>query len=208
MGFTRAFLFVFLLQVHHVASEQKTTIEGRLQLPDMKPFNTTTTISLNFGDHIVYSAVDGSFQFRDVPPGVHVLDVHSKTHHFPQIKIQIVENDMENPRCLEYAYPGAQKNPVLYPLVLTAIATYDHFEIKRGFSIFSILKNPMLLMMLFGAGLMFVMPKLVEQMDPEEKEQMRKQMEMQQDPTKMLSSLFGMGEDQDDEPNTKSKKLK
>lgn len=37
-------------------------------------------------------------------------------------------------------------------------------------------------------------PKMMEGLDDEQKEDMRKQMEMQQDPTKMLSQLFGGGD--------------
>ena len=52
----------------------------------------------------------------------------------------------------------------------------------------------MLLMMLVMGGMMVLMPKMMEGLDPEQKEQMQKQMELQQDPTKVrekvLSSLF------------------
>lgn len=168
-----------------------TTIEGRLVLPDDSPFNQTTRISLNYGQLAAYSRYDGSFSVYDVPPGIHSLDVDSLTHHFSQIKIQVLEDDIDSPKCLEYAYPGATKNAVQHPLKLTAYATYDYFETRQGFSIFSMLRNPMFLMMAFGALLMFYMPKMMEGLDPEEREQMRQQMEMQQDPTKMLSSFFG-----------------
>jgi hypothetical protein len=34
-------------------------------------------------------------------------------------------------------------------------------------------------------GMMFMMPKMMEGLDPEQKEQMQRQMEMQQDPSKV-----------------------
>lgn len=46
-------------------------------------------------------------------------------------------------------------------------------------------------MMAFSVGMMFLMPKMMEGLDPEEKERMKQQMEMQKDPTKMLSQLWG-----------------
>lgn len=52
-----------------------------------------------------------------------------------------------------------------------------------------------------------MMPKMMEGLDPEEREQMKKQMEMQQDPSKMLGSLFGLG-DEDNESPRKTKKNK
>jgi hypothetical protein len=58
----------------------------------------------------------------------------------------------------------------------------------------------MVLMMLFSVGMMFVMPKMMEGLDPEEKARMKQQMEAQKDPTQMFSQMWGeitgSGEDQ------------
>lgn len=101
---------------------------------------------------------------------------------------------MDSPKCIEYIYPGAPKQSIDYPLVLTAHASYQYYEPRQGFNLFGIFKNPMLLMMLVMGGMMVLMPKMMEGLDPEQKEQMQKQMELQQDPTKVrekvLSSLF------------------
>jgi hypothetical protein len=172
-----------------------TTLEGRLQFSDKSPFNVTTRITLNNAEYTTYSRSDGSFVIYNVAPGIHQLDIHSATYHFGQVKVQMLEDSMDAPKCLEYAYPGSGKTAVKYPLVLTPHATYDYFEPQRGFSVFSMLKNPMVLMMLVSAGLMYGMPKMMEGLDPEEKEQMRKQMQAQSNPTEMLSQMFNMGGD-------------
>lgn len=172
------------------------TIKGTLLLPDDTPVNMTR-LSLNAGEQLTYSRLDGTFAFYNVPPGVHLVDVHSHTLMFSQVKIQLLEDSMDKPKCIEYAYPGANKQPIAHPLVLTAHATYEYFEQRPGFSIFSLLRNPMLLMMLFTVGMMYLMPKMMENLEPEEKEKMRAQMEMQKDPTKMLSHLFGLGEEEE-----------
>ena len=109
---------------------------------------------------------------------------------------------MDSPRCLEYPYPGAAKQVTAYPLVIYPQATYEYFEQRRGFSILSLFKNPMVLMMIVGVGMMWGMPKMMEGLDPEEKARMKKQMEAQQDPTKMFSQMFsditgGGGEEED-----------
>lgn len=171
------------------------SIEGRLQFPDTTPFNTTTRISVNHGVYTTYSRPDGNFTIHSLPPGIYLIDIHSPTHHFSQIKCQFKPEAVDEGKlplnCLEYVYPGAPKQVVEHMLVLNALATYEYFEVKRGFSIMSILKNPMLLMMAVGVGLMYLMPKMMENMEPEERERMQKQMEMQQNPTKMLGELFG-----------------
>lgn len=180
-----------LSRVLSAAQGTTTSLEGQLQFSDKTPFNVTTRISLNNGEYSTYSRADGTFVVYDVPPGIHQLDIHSSKYHFGQIKIQLLAESMDTPKCLEYAYPGAAKTPVKYPLVLSPHATYEYFEKSKGFSIFSLLKNPMVLMMLFSVVMMFVMPKMMEGLDPEEKEQMRKQMKAQQNPTEMLSQLWG-----------------
>jgi hypothetical protein len=53
------------------------------------------------------------------------------------------------------------------------------------------LKNPMVLMMLFSVGMMVLMPKMMEGLDPEEKARMKQQMEAQKDPTQMFSQMWG-----------------
>ena len=184
-------VYFVLSALAHAA--ETATIEGRLEFPDGSPFNLTVPISLNHGELMTYSKVDGSFIFRNVPAGVHQLDVQSTTHHFGQVKVQLLPDAMakgEAPKCVEYAYPGAAKKAMEHPVTMTAYATFEYFEKRPAFSFFVILKNPMFLMMAFSVGMMFLMPKMMEGLDPEEKARMREQMAAQQDPNKMLSSLF------------------
>jgi len=98
---------------------------------------------------------------------------------------------MDAPKCIEYVYPGAPKQAIPHPLLLTAHAKYEYFEKRPGFSFSSLLKNPMMLMMLVSVGLMAVMPKMMENLDDDQKDQMKRQMEMQTDPSKMLTQLWG-----------------
>ena len=55
---------------------------------------------------------------------------------------------------------------------------------------------------------MYYMPKMMEGLDPEERARMQKQMEMQQNPTKMLGELFSGitgGEEPASSPSNKKK---
>ena len=182
-------VLLLLLSLFSVVCAQYGTIEGTLRLPDETPVNSTK-IALNNGEMITYSKLDGSFVFYNVPKGVHLLDVHSHQLHFGQVKIQLLEDAMDAPKCIEYAFPGAPKQVVKHPLLLKAHAKVQFFQAKPGFSPMSLLKNPMMLMMLFSVGMMVLMPKMMENLDPEEREKMQKQMAAQQDPSKMLSNLW------------------
>ena len=183
-----------------------TDLEGRLEFPSSAPFNITTKITLNNGEYTTYSRTDGSFVIYNVPPGIHQLDIDSKTFHFGQIKIQLLEEAMDAPKCLEYAFPGAPKRALKYPLILNPKATLQYFEAKKGFSIFSLLKNPMVIMMLFSVVLMVMMPKMMEGMEPEEKARMKEQMKNQQDPSAMLTQMWsGITGGEEKEADTKKR---
>jgi hypothetical protein len=95
------------------SSSKWASIHGRLRLPDPAQSLNSTRITLNDGTtHSTYTLPEGSFVFRRVPPGVHLLDVQSRVHHFSQVKVQILPGSMDSPRCVEYAYPGAAKQAV------------------------------------------------------------------------------------------------
>eukprot|EP00562_Extubocellulus_spinifer_P033772 CAMPEP_0178703044 /NCGR_PEP_ID=MMETSP0699-20121125/13273_1 /TAXON_ID=265572 /ORGANISM="Extubocellulus spinifer, Strain CCMP396" /LENGTH=236 /DNA_ID=CAMNT_0020349971 /DNA_START=28 /DNA_END=738 /DNA_ORIENTATION=- len=170
------------------------TIRGRLQMPDGTAINTTR-VTLNDGQYSTYSQADGTFTLYNVGPGIHALNAHNPTQHFATVKIQLLPDSMDSPRCIEYAYAGATKQSIDHPLVLTALARYQYFEPRPRFSPLRILKNPMMLMMIVSVGVMLLMPKMMEGLDDEQKEQMRQQMDMQNkmvsDPTKAFSQLFG-----------------
>ena len=168
-----------------------TEIRGRLLLPDNSPLNTTR-ITINDGEYITYTKPDGSFIFYNLSPGIHLLHVQSHTHVFSQVKIQLLEAAMGSAKCIEYAFPGANKQAIPHPLILTAHAKYDFFEKRQSFSLISTLKNPMVMMMLFSVVLMLIMPKMMENLDPEQQEQFKQRMQSNQgDPTKILSQLWG-----------------
>mmetsp|Transcript_3262 Transcript_3262/g.6774 ORF Transcript_3262/g.6774 Transcript_3262/m.6774 type:complete len:215 (-) Transcript_3262:249-893(-) len=191
-----------------VADVPTTNIEGVLEFPVgvTRKFNDTTKITLNNGEFTTYSRTDGSFVIYDVGPGIHQLDIDSKLYHFPQVKIQLLEDSMDAPKCLEYAYPGATKRALKYPLVINPKGTYQYFEAKKGFSIFGLLRNPMVMMMLFSVGLMVAMPYMMEGLEPEEKARMKEQMKNQQDPTAMFSQMWGDITGAGEEEAPKSKK--
>ena len=145
-------VFFSLLPGAH--GEATAVIQGKLPLPSGEPVTNTTRITINDGEHATYSQKDGAFIFHAVGPGVHALSVHSPEHHFPLVKIQLKEDSdpkME-PKCIQYAYPGAAKAVVSHPLDLTAVAAYQYFEPKPRFNPLRLLKNPMVIMMVVRIG--------------------------------------------------------
>ena len=194
--------------------EETMTIEGHLQYVNKSPYNLSAEIIVNHGEYTTYSRTsDGNFTIHDIKPGVYIIDIISPIHHFSQVKClykpinksESILDDTAIARkpdfsCIEYYYPGATKRTIDESnlLVLTVLASYEYFETKRGFSLLSILKNPMVLMMILTGGIMYMLPKMMEGMDPEERAMMQKQIQMQQNPTQMMSNLFSGGTTTDD----------
>ncbi|CAN0048667.1 unnamed protein product [Discosporangium mesarthrocarpum] len=63
-------------------------IGGRLALPDRSAVPTTKVV-LNGGQASSLSALDGSFLFRGVAPGVYLLEVLSTVYHFSHAKVRV-----------------------------------------------------------------------------------------------------------------------
>ncbi|OWM63789.1 hypothetical protein CDL15_Pgr006051 [Punica granatum] len=76
----------------------------------------------------------------------------------------------------------------LIELVLEPLREEQYYEIREPFSIMSVVKSPMGLMMGFMLIVVFLMPKLVENMDPEEMRRAQEEMRSQGVPS--LSSLL------------------
>ncbi|KAH0865669.1 hypothetical protein HID58_082880, partial [Brassica napus] len=76
----------------------------------------------------------------------------------------------------------------LTELVLEPLREEQYYEIREPFSILSIVKSPMGLMVGFMVVVVFLMPKLMENIDPEEMKQAQEEMRRQGVPS--LSSLL------------------
>ena len=129
-------MYIICTNIYNVLSfiiiNYDNAFQGRLTLPDPTTLLNSTRITLNDGStHNTYTQLDGSFIFYKVPPGVHLLDVQSRTHHFSQVKIQLLEETMDSPKCIEYIYPGSPKQAIPHPLELVAHASYEYYEPRQ-----------------------------------------------------------------------------
>jgi hypothetical protein len=130
---------------------------------------------------------------------------------FSQVKLDVGSQGPGVIRAREYRYPGAPVMKMQYPLILDAHVKTEYFEKRQQFGIGTFLANPMAIMMLVTMGILFLFPKMMENMDPEQmkemQEQMSKQQQMQSDPSKLFSELMGGGGDAEGEKKPRPKKL-
>lgn len=95
----------------------------------------------------VQTGIDGTFCFRNVASGVHLIEASVSTSQpIPQVystfKVQVPTSDNEVIKVLEYRHPGAIKLISSYPLEIRPVANAILFDERPQSSIFSLLLNP------------------------------------------------------------------
>ncbi|XP_008795835.1 ER membrane protein complex subunit 7 homolog isoform X1 [Phoenix dactylifera] len=168
------------------------TIAGRVKLegsgktsigfiPPLK--NSNAEVILNGGQRVTFLREDGYFSFHNVPAGTHLIEVSAMGYFFSPVRIDI---SARNPGEIQAAL--TENRRVLHELVLEPLREEQYYEIREPFSLMSLLKSPMGLMMGFMVLVVFLMPKLTENMDPEEIRRAQEEMRAQGVPS--LSSLL------------------
>ena len=164
-------LFALLLgacSAAELAERVLKTLEGRLstELP-----LDTARVTLNGGAQ--YSAIprqDGSFKLHAVPPGTYLLEVMDTVSVWPTVRIEVSATAPGKAR----AHLTHSRQPLPFPLPLEPlVAKPTFFEKREGFQWSQMLMNPMVIMMGFTVMIMFVMPKMMANMDPEQLKEMQ-----------------------------------
>ena len=87
---------------------------------------------------------------------------------------------------------GAKKVPTVYPLHFRVQGNHQYFVARPQLSILSIFRHPMILMMVPMMLMMFCLPKMMENVDPEELKQMQDKMKSSgEDPMDQLPAWLG-----------------
>lgn len=186
-----SFLILVLGIVHGRRNNDVTMeIEGKIVIPDGK-IAAGYTLALNGEQFMTIALFDGSFSFPAVPSGIYLLEVLAIHEHFSQMKIQV--NAAEGTvKVVEYDYPGAVKKSASYPLVFTALAPINYFQVRPKISILGfVMANPMMLIMGFSAILLMYMPKMLKNLDPEAMKAYEEAQKDTPDPAEIISKMFG-----------------
>ncbi|XP_011039643.1 PREDICTED: ER membrane protein complex subunit 7 homolog isoform X1 [Populus euphratica] len=140
-------------------------------------------VLLNGGQHVTFLRPDGYFSFHNVPAGTHLIEVDAIGYFFSPVRVDVSAR-----------FPGkvqatlTEKRRSLSEMVLEPLKEEQYYEIREPFSVMSIVKSPMGLMMGFMVLALFIMPKLMENMDPEEMRRAQEEMRNQGVPS--LASIL------------------
>lgn len=163
--------------------------------PYTLPSSTLATLSSLHKRHSAPLSTHNTFVFHNVTDGSYLVDVHCATHFFAPLRLDIVDGQ---PKAWE-TYRGNDWNNKGEGIPLTdgrgekemwfelrVLGAKNYFVERSKFSVFTILKNPMILLGLVSMGIFVAMPYLVDNMDPE----MRAEWEERQK-TNPMNSLMG-----------------
>ncbi|KAI3929826.1 hypothetical protein MKX01_025994 [Papaver californicum] len=169
MGSKSIISVLLLLQFIAIASGngEGYTIIGRVKV-EAKGYAilgklSNAKVMLNGGQRSSFLRPDGYFSFHNVPAGTHLIEVASVGFFFSPVRVDV---SARNPGKVQAALTETRRG--LTELVLEPLKEEHYYEIREPFNAMSLLKSPMGLMMGFMVVVVFLMPKLMENMDPEE----------------------------------------
>ncbi|KAJ4707851.1 ER membrane protein complex subunit 7-like [Melia azedarach] len=162
------------------------SISGRVKIPGMgtKAFASpvgkisNAKVILNGGQRMTFLRPDGYFSFHNMSAGTHLIEVAAIGYFFSPVRVDV---SARNPGKVQAALTETRRG--LNELVLEPLRDEQYYEIREPFSIMSIVKSPMGLMVGFMLVVVFIMPKLMENMDPEEMRRAQEEMRNQGVPT-------------------------
>ncbi|PFH62003.1 hypothetical protein XA68_15545 [Ophiocordyceps unilateralis] len=145
-------------------------------------------------------SVTNAFVFRNVTPGSYLVDVHCPSLAFRPLRVDVGRGDegQDGAVAAWETFRGndwANKGEALTLLrgsdglgfEMRPLGAKVYFMERQGFSVLGILKSPMILMGLVGMLMVFGMPYLMENMDPE----MKAEFEAQQRKGGPVASIMG-----------------
>ncbi|KAI9260538.1 hypothetical protein BDA99DRAFT_512410 [Phascolomyces articulosus] len=175
-----------------VALVESATVTGSIAingiLPNVQLLRPTTRVSLNGDAYSTLVKANGQFEITDVDTGSYMLEVHAIDYVFPRLRLDI-DKEQGITRASYTGYGASFESrgySVDQPLELRAKAPAIYFVERKGFNVLAMFKNPMFLMIGFSALMMFVLPKLMANMDPEALKEMS---QSQADAQKMISDM-------------------
>ncbi|KAG0629225.1 hypothetical protein M758_1G086800 [Ceratodon purpureus] len=151
-----------------ISGDDGHVVEGRVKVEVMrgKGFSKTANIKviINAGEQVSFIRTDGSFSFEGVPGGTYLLEVAALGYFFPMVRVDV---SSRLPGEIRASYIEGPRR-ISGSLVLEPLREENYYEIREPFSLMGLLKSPMGLMIGFMVICVFLLPMLMDSIDPEE----------------------------------------
>ena len=175
--------------------EGKVVIEG-----DDDSWIAETVVVVDGGKYRGFLKSNGGFTINQVPPGSYLVEVISPNHVFEPARVDISSKSGKIRARKANLLKPTQVLHLPYPLRFKAEEQAQFFEKRESWSMLSMLKNPMILLLIAPVILMLIVPKLMKSVDPEYQKEMQDSMNILQQPgssmpslEEMFTNMFGSG---------------
>ncbi|MCJ1353865.1 MAG: hypothetical protein MMC33_003852 [Icmadophila ericetorum] len=143
---------------------------------------TLTTTNLTLSAPLRRS---NTFRFTNIPTGSYLCDIYSRDFAFAPLRVDVSEGGEKDAGVVEVwqTFRGnkwenlGEKYAAGKDVTVEAklLGKKEFYESRGGFNVLSLLSNPMILIALVGGAMMFGMPYLMDNMDPELKKEFEEQ---------------------------------
>jgi len=148
-------------------------IQGKIQWNDVCTKYEDLGVSkvvLDDGRLSGYITKDGSFVIPDVQPGAYLLSIESHDCTFDSLRIDVKPSESipeVRPHVLGTPFNPASSIYLPYPVSLAPRSKNAYFVPRESFNLVGMFQNPMMMIMVFTGIMMFAMPYIMKNMDPE-----------------------------------------
>ena len=175
------------------------TIHGRITEIPKEIAPSGARVSVDGGQLVALVDESGHFALNGLEPGSHIMQVALEDLVFPPIRLDVSEvanrfravvNDgssrtLVNAMSAAAAAEASASSGGDVPVVpISPVGRHKYYVPREHFSVMSIVKNPMVLMMLFSVGMVYIMPLIADQ------DEMKAQMK---DMQKSINQVQGAG---------------
>ncbi|QIX02165.1 hypothetical protein AMS68_007682 [Peltaster fructicola] len=122
---------------------------------------------------------DSSFTFDDITPASYLLTIYAHELIFPPLRVDVVQQAGQEEISAWQTFRGnewSNKGPHFgtandqLSIQVRPAGQKEFYQPRGGFNLIGFLKSPMILMALFSVVMIFGMPYLMDNMDPETKQ--------------------------------------
>jgi len=152
------------------------TIEGSIRLARGANKYVDARVLLNGGERVALVRADGSFRFDDVQVGrSYLVEAVMKGQVFAPVRVTVSGSKGSGGAVKVKAHLPTPTSPrVTYPLQLRSTRAAVYYSVREPVNWLGLLKNPMAIMMIVTLVMVVVMPRMMNNMDPAELEEMKK----------------------------------
>lgn len=134
-------------------------------------------------DLTTYVQADGSFVFFEVPPGSYLLDLSSEPHLYTTYRVDVSRKEKNRIRVSIHDGTKTLISSTQGQFVVEPMGPAQYYIPREPLNPWAILRNPMVLMMVFGCGMTYLMPMLASE------EELKRSMKEMQDNVKAAQQI-------------------